>query len=159
MATFFYESFWDFIIFVFLVSFRHTILKRQGDVFFFYVFLYAAGRLIIEELRMDSLYATSSVRVSQLLSILLCLAVLFRYILCLHKYAGIPFLVRFLILPVSLSASIFVLSYTLSNSFIASWPVHLIVILLAAYALLMIISLSAVFILLHQEVRDANMWH
>ena len=156
LATFFYESFWDFIIFVFLVSFRHTILKRQGDVFFFYVFLYAAGRLIIEELRMDSLYATSSVRVSQLLSILLCLAVLFRYILCLHKYAGIPFLVRFLILPVSLSASIFVLSYTLSNSFIASWPVHLIVILLAAYALLMIISLSAVFILLHQEVRDAN---
>ena len=156
LATFFYESFWDFMIFVFLVLFRHTILRHQGDVFCFYVFLYAAGRLIIEELRMDSLYATSSVRVSQLLSILLCLAVLFRYIHCLHKNAGIPSLVRFFVLPVSLSASLFVLFYMLSDSFIASWPVHLIVILLASYALLMIISLSAVFILLHQEVRDAN---
>ena len=54
LATFFYESAWDFIVFVFLLLSRHTLLNRKkGDVFFFYLFLYASGRLIIEEMRMD----------------------------------------------------------------------------------------------------------
>ena len=157
LATFFYESLWDFLIFLFLMFFRHTLLRHQGDVFFFYVFLYAAGRLIIEELRMDSLYATSSVRVSQLLSVLLCLSVLFRYLFCLIRHTSLPPVIRFLILPVSLSSSIFILFYTLSGSFLSSWPAYRIIIILAFYTFLMIISLSVIFwYLLHQEDYDAD---
>ncbi len=72
MATFFYESLLDFLIFLFLLRFRRKMKRRQGDVFFAYLFLYGAARLIVENFRMDSLYAGSGIRISQLLSALLC---------------------------------------------------------------------------------------
>ncbi len=72
MATFFYESLLDFLIFLFLMLSRRRLLQRRGDVFFAYVFLYGAARLLVENFRMDSLYAGSQVRISQLLSALLC---------------------------------------------------------------------------------------
>ena len=72
-ATFFYESLMDLAIFIFLLIGRRRLFVRQGDVFFFYIFLYAAGRLCIENLRADSLYITSNIRISQLLSVLICL--------------------------------------------------------------------------------------
>ncbi len=75
MATFFYESLLDFLIFLFLLYFRRRLVRRRGDVFFAYLFLYGAARLIVENFRMDSLYAGSQIRVSQLLSALLCGAV------------------------------------------------------------------------------------
>ncbi len=75
MATFFYESILDFLIFIFLLLFRRSIKRRHGDVFFAYLFLYGAVRLIVENFRMDSLYAGSDIRVSQLLSALVCGAV------------------------------------------------------------------------------------
>ena len=76
LAAFFYESVLDFCIFVFLITAGRRIRRKHGDIFFFYLVLYAAGRLIIEEIRVDSLYAASSVRISQLLSVLLCLFIL-----------------------------------------------------------------------------------
>ena len=76
MACFFYEFLWDLLVFIFLVIARRRYLRRIGDVFFCYAFLYACGRLVIEDFRMDSLYAASSVRVSQLLSVLICAALL-----------------------------------------------------------------------------------
>ncbi len=72
MATFFYESLLDFLIFLFLLFFRRKMKRRRGDVFFAYLFLYGAARLIVENFRMDSLYAGSGIRISQLLSALLC---------------------------------------------------------------------------------------
>ncbi len=72
MATFFYESLLDFLIFLFLLFFRRRMTRQRGDVFFAYLFLYGAARLIVENFRMDSLYASSRVRVSQLLSAVLC---------------------------------------------------------------------------------------
>jgi len=83
MATFFYESFWNLCVFVFLMVARRRWFRYRGDVFFFYAILYACGRLIIEDFRMDSLYAASSVRVSQLLSVLICIFVIGYYI---HKF-------------------------------------------------------------------------
>ena len=79
MATFFYESLWNFFVFIFLMIARRKWFRYCGDVFFFYVFLYACGRMIVEDFRMDSLYASSSIRISQLLSIVLCLFLLIRY--------------------------------------------------------------------------------
>jgi len=75
MATFFYESVWDFLVFlVLMVGRRH--MRRTGDITLWYASLYGGGRLIIEGLRLDSLMTTGgSARISQLLSVALCLAV------------------------------------------------------------------------------------
>ena len=80
MATFFYESAWNLLVFVFLMIARRKWFKNHGDVICFYSLLYACGRLVIEEFRTDSLYASSSVRISQLLSVVLCFIVLIHYV-------------------------------------------------------------------------------
>ncbi|NLU37202.1 MAG: prolipoprotein diacylglyceryl transferase [Clostridiales bacterium] len=69
MATFFYESLWNFIVFVFLMYYRKR-RKETGEVFLFYLILYSFGRFFIEGLRTDSLYIGTT-RVSQLLSAVL----------------------------------------------------------------------------------------
>ena len=85
MATFFYEFVCDFLIFAFLIAARRKWFRFHGDVISFYALLYACGRLIIEEFRMDSLYASATIRISQLLSVLICIAVLTRYALMFRK--------------------------------------------------------------------------
>ena len=75
MATFFYESLWDFAAFAALWLTRKR-MKRPGDATLWYFALYGGGRLMIEGLRLDSLMAGGgSVRISQWLSVLMCLAV------------------------------------------------------------------------------------
>ena len=74
MATFFYESVWDALGFLFLWLYRRR-AERPGDVFFRYLLWYGAGRTVIEGLRVDSLML-GPVRVSQALSALLCAAAL-----------------------------------------------------------------------------------
>ena len=75
MATFFYESVLDFGIFLFLRLRWDRMRSHRGDTLFTYLFLYGAARLIVENFRMDSLYA-GTVRVSQLLSVVLCAGLL-----------------------------------------------------------------------------------
>ena len=65
-ATFFYESLWDFLVFLVL----HRLLGREhedGDIVLWYFALYGFGRMLIESLRQDSLML-GSLRVSQWLS-------------------------------------------------------------------------------------------
>lgn len=157
MATFFYESFWNLLVFVFLMIGRRKRLRLRGDVFCFYLLLYAAGRLVIEELRLDSLYATSSVRVSQLLSILLCIGVVIRYTVLLRRQERLSAPLKYAVLPVSAAASVLALVFALFGSFSASWPLSGIVLFLSGYSLIMI----AVLFLLHHalplpEVRHAD---
>ena len=91
---------------------RRRLFRRQGDVFFFYAFLYACGRLVIEDFRTDSLYAASSVRISQLLSVLICVALLILYFSrCRKRSRGV---MRMIMLIVSLGFSVPVLGYTLN---------------------------------------------
>ena len=71
MATFFYESMWNFIVFFFLLFYRKR-RKRKGEVFLLYLILYSIGRVVIEGLRTDSLY-WGPFRVSQILSGILIL--------------------------------------------------------------------------------------
>ena len=157
LATFFYESVWDLLIFVFLISFRHRILRRHGDVFFFYVFLYAAGRLVIEEMRLDSLYASSSVRISQLLSVLLCLAVLMRYIFLLRKQASLSLWIRFFVFPLSLAISAVTLVYTVSGFFPVSLsPAGMICFLSGCSFLMILCFLIICFSLFSKEFRHAD---
>lgn len=75
LATFFYESMWNLLGFVFLYANRRRFQRdgRYGHVFLWYLLWYGVGRLCIEGLRTDSL-VLGSIRVSQLLSLLLCVA-------------------------------------------------------------------------------------
>ena len=78
LATFFYESLWNLIGFVFLYMNRIRFEQsgKHGHVFCWYLIWYGAGRFVIEGLRTDSLM-WGSIRVSQMLSLILviCAAV------------------------------------------------------------------------------------
>ena len=80
MATFFYESLWDLIGF-WLLWLNRKRVKVQGNLFLGYLVWYGLGRAVIEGFRTDSLM-WGSVRVSQALSVLLCVG------------AGIALLIR-----------------------------------------------------------------
>ncbi len=72
MATFFYESMWCLLVFLFLWFLFRKRAKHDGDVFLCYIMLYSFERMFIEGLRGDSLWLVEGVvRVSQALSFLL----------------------------------------------------------------------------------------
>lgn len=76
VPTFLYESSWDLLGFIVLMSLRHRHhLFKQGEVFLAYVAWYAAGRFVVEGMRTDSLML-GPIRVSQLLSVLFFIAAL-----------------------------------------------------------------------------------
>lgn len=82
LATFFYESMWNLLGFVFLYTNRVRFQedRRYGRVFLWYLLWYGIGRLCIEGLRKDSLM-WGPIRVSQLLSLLLAAGALAALIL------------------------------------------------------------------------------
>lgn len=72
--TFLYESVWGALGFIVLVILRKKKgLFKEGEVALSYVIWYSFGRFFIEGLRTDSLYLFGSIRVSQLLSLVLFL--------------------------------------------------------------------------------------
>ena len=156
LATFFYESVWDMLIFIFLLIARRRLFRHKGDAFFFYVFLYASGRLVIEELRMDSLYAASSVRISQLLSIVLCLFILFRYAVLVLKYNHRFTFVSCLLLAAVCLYSLLALSYAFGFHFSFLQNATRVILFLSFYALLLLVSLFTIYSLyMKTEVEDA----
>ena len=86
MATFFYESLWDFLGFLLLWRMREKVTAR-GNLFLLYLWWYVLGRAVIEGLRTDSLM-WGSVRVSQALSGALVLAAGIALILRRRKHRG-----------------------------------------------------------------------
>ena len=74
--TFLYESLWDVLGFLILISLRHRQgLFKQGEVFLSYVLWYSFGRFFIEGMRTDSLML-GGLRVSQWLSVVLFIVAL-----------------------------------------------------------------------------------
>lgn len=65
-ATYFYESMWDFGVFIWLLFYSRK-AKYDGNVIAMYFIAYGIGRFFIEGLRTDSLWV-GSFRISQLLS-------------------------------------------------------------------------------------------
>ena len=107
LATFFYESCWDFIVFVILMLLSRKKQSDKGYLLRTYLVLYASARLVIEELREDSLYL-GGIRISQLLSILIILMVFLVMIcrlVCLRKQKKLP-LAMLAFEPVYLFASV-----------------------------------------------------
>lgn len=152
MATFFYESVLDFGIFLFLIASRRKLLKRRGDVFFFYLFLYAAGRLIVEDLRMDSLYASSNIRISQMLSILLCLAIMIRYLYTYYRQKLIPKGSFVLLSCISVLLSAFILLFSVTTLFPFGTALPTRILILAGYSL----SMSLMFFLTYIHAKKAD---
>lgn len=80
--TFLYESFFNLIGLILILSLRHrSHLFKQGEVFMAYLLWYSLVRFFVEGLRTDSLYIWGTIRVSQALSV-----VLFVVTLCLLVY-------------------------------------------------------------------------
>lgn len=70
--TFLYESLWSLIGFFILISLRHRLhLFKRGEILFTYLVWYSFGRFFIEGMRTDSLMLFSTIRVSQLLSLVI----------------------------------------------------------------------------------------
>ncbi len=79
LATFFYESMWDLLVFALLMLLRKQ-MKQKGDMFCWYGLLYGAGRAVIEGLRDDSLtLLNQSARISQIVSVLACLGIVLYF--------------------------------------------------------------------------------
>ena len=156
MATFFYESVLNFSIFCFLIFARHRMLRRRGDVFFFYAFLYAAGRFVIEDLRMDSLRTVSSVRVSQLLSAAVCLFLFVRYLLLFRRSGVSRPLPGILVSVPAFSASCFQLFYALSGSFLSACRLAYRLLLLAGSSVLLIAAFFCIYAMTAREVSHAD---
>ncbi|MBU5212101.1 prolipoprotein diacylglyceryl transferase [Heyndrickxia oleronia] len=68
--TFLYESIWNIVGFILLIMLRKVNLRR-GELFLSYVIWYSIGRFFIEGMRTDSLMLTSSLRIAQVISIVL----------------------------------------------------------------------------------------
>jgi len=67
--TFLYESFWNILVFAFLLYLR-KLNPRRGVIFLNYFIFYSVGRFFIEGLRTDSLYI-GDLRTAQLVSVIL----------------------------------------------------------------------------------------
>ncbi|MFE3972631.1 MULTISPECIES: prolipoprotein diacylglyceryl transferase [unclassified Peribacillus] len=68
--TFLYESIWNIVGVIILLSLRKVNLHR-GELFLTYVIWYSIGRFYIEGMRTDSLMLTESLRIAQVISIVL----------------------------------------------------------------------------------------
>jgi phosphatidylglycerol---prolipoprotein diacylglyceryl transferase len=77
--TFLYESSWSILGFIVLLILRKFPIRR-GELFLSYVIWYSAGRFFVEGLRTDSLMLTDTLRVAQLLSLLLIAVAIFLFL-------------------------------------------------------------------------------
>lgn len=71
--TFLYESCWGLLVFIILIALSRIMIKKRmmvpGMLFLLYILLYSAGRLVIEELRLDS-EMLGTWRLAQIVSLL-----------------------------------------------------------------------------------------
>jgi len=79
--TFLYESFFNLIGLILILSLRHKKhLFKQGEVFMTYLLWYSVVRFFVEGMRTDSLYIFGIIRVSQVLSLILFIATIILWI-------------------------------------------------------------------------------
>ena len=79
--TFLYESFFNLIGLILILVLRHRKhLFKQGEIFMLYLAWYSVVRFFVEGMRTDSLYLWGSIRVSQLLSLILLMIVIGLFI-------------------------------------------------------------------------------
>ncbi len=79
--TFLYESLWNLVGFIVINTLLYKRKKFDGQIFAIYVSYYGLGRMFIEGLRQDSLYA-GSIRISQIFALFCLVAGLAWLIYC-----------------------------------------------------------------------------
>ncbi|UFJ42058.1 prolipoprotein diacylglyceryl transferase [Brevibacillus humidisoli] len=79
--TFLYESLWNLLVFLILMAILYRFRRFDGQVLFSYLILYSFGRFFIEGMRTDSLMIGDTIRVAQLVSLLLIALGILLYIL------------------------------------------------------------------------------
>ncbi len=85
--TFLYESVWCILGFFILNYIVHKHRLFKGEIFMLYGIWYGLERAVVEGLRTDSLYiGDTTLRVSQLLSIIIVAVFTAAFIICLVKY-------------------------------------------------------------------------
>ena len=89
--TFLYESLWNVVGLILLLSLRKVNLQR-GEIFFTYLIWYSIGRFFIEGLRTDSLYLVGELRSAQVVSIL---AILIGIIAIVYRRMKVRPVVRY----------------------------------------------------------------
>lgn len=82
--TFLYESIWDVLGFIILMTIRKHL--RVGETFILYLVWYSIGRFFVEGLRTDSLMLTSHIRVAQFVSVVLIIVGLILFVYRRLKY-------------------------------------------------------------------------
>ena len=82
--TFFYESIGCLIIFIILIVYRNTKVKKEGQIVGIYFILYGIIRFLIESLRTDSLMFFNF-KVAQIISIIMVIIGLILFIKPLKK--------------------------------------------------------------------------
>lgn len=89
--TFLYESVWNILGFVVLITLRRRPnFLKEGELALIYVVWYSLGRFFIEGMRTDSLMLGNTIRVSQLLSALLFVAAI-GLMIYRRKKSDLPF--------------------------------------------------------------------
>ncbi|WP_276805052.1 prolipoprotein diacylglyceryl transferase [Lactobacillus hominis] len=79
--TYLYESFFNLIGLIIILSLRHKKhLFKRGEIFLSYVIWYSCVRFFVEGMRTDSLYIANTIRVSQALSLVLFFAAIIIWI-------------------------------------------------------------------------------
>lgn len=155
LATFFYESCWDFLVFLVLMRLRRRALPRPGMLFQCYAAFYAAGRLVIEELREDSLFS-GAIRVSQLLSLAVVLALTVRLVMLRFKSRGkepFPRIAAALLPPLAVLA-IWALGYGLGIHLFRLSAPRLNLLLLAAFSAFCLSEFLLLFLPLLNDRRN-----
>ncbi|CAM3356732.1 prolipoprotein diacylglyceryl transferase [Hydrogenibacillus schlegelii] len=69
--TFLYESIWDFLGFLLLITVRRRLSLLRGELIALYAIWYSVGRTYIEGMRTDSLMLTPTIRMAQVMGLLL----------------------------------------------------------------------------------------
>lgn len=86
MPTFLFESTWNVIGFILIMSIRHHRgWFKQGEIFLSYAMWYSFGRFFVEGMRTDSLYLMPGLRVSQLVSIVLFVGAIIIWLYRRHR--------------------------------------------------------------------------
>lgn len=78
--TFLYESLWNFAGVALLLIMRRTLPLRRGEIFLSYLIWYSIGRFYIEGMRTDSLMLTETLRIAQVISIIIILIALVLWV-------------------------------------------------------------------------------
>lgn len=84
--TFLYESMWNLVGVVVLLLLRRVNLRR-GEIFLSYLIWYSIGRFFIEGLRTDSLMLTETLRMAQVISLVIIVMAL--ALLVYRRFVGI----------------------------------------------------------------------